>query len=338
MFWRKTRITKGKWVEVKIREVVIIKAKNDFSATTTKLTIKPTPPLDFNLSAGIFSNSDKQIQKYQDRKYWQVIRVHKKLMLVILAASGTVNAPVLKVELKSNQRIFDEDEKTVERIISSLFNLNLDLDQFYADVKRDRIMGTITQRLRGLRSPTTTTPFEALVSSIIEQQISLKVAHALRKKVVKTFGDVLRIGDGVYYAFPTPKELASATIEQLRLCGLSLRKAEYIKDASRLIVEGKLDLEALKNREDSQEIIKELCTVRGIGVWTAEMTMIRGMQKLDVIPADDLGLRRTISHYYYDDRKMPSNEARKVAKNWGKWAGLAGFYLIVAEMIGTVIP
>jgi DNA-3-methyladenine glycosylase II len=62
------------------------------------------------------------------------------------------------------------------------------------------------------------------------------------------------------------------------------------------------------------------------------------MQKLDVIPADDLGLRRTISHYYYDDRKMSSEETQKIAKNWGKWAGLAGFYLIVAEMIGMVIP
>jgi DNA-3-methyladenine glycosylase II len=72
-------------------------------------------------------------------------------------------------------------------------------------------MGTIIQRLRGLRNPTTTTPFEALVSSIIEQQISLDTAHVLEKKVIKTFGDVLRIGNRVYYAFPTLQELASAT-------------------------------------------------------------------------------------------------------------------------------
>ena len=104
-----------------------------------------------------------------------------------------------------------------------------------------------------------------------------------------------------------------------------------------MIVEGKLDLGTLKNLEDSQEIIKQLCTVRGIGVWTAELTMIRGMQKLDVIPADDLGLRRTISHYY-DVTRISSEEARKIAKNWGKWAGMAGFCLIVAEMIGIVIP
>ena len=254
-------------------------------------------------------------------------------MLVILASSGTVDAPVLKVELKSQARILNVDEKTAEKMIHSLFNLDLNLDQFYADVKRDKIMRAIVQKLRGLRSPTTASAFEALVSSIVEQQISLDVAHVLERKLIKTFGDVLRVNNEVYYAFPTPQELAAATIEQLRSCGLSQRRAEYIKDASRLIAKGKLNLESLKNREDSQEIIEELCKIRGIGAWTAELTMIRGMQKLNVIPADDLGLRRTISHYYYNDRKISCEEARKRAKNWGKWAGLAGFYLIVAKMI-----
>ena len=185
MLWRKTRITRDIWAGVKIKEVVLIDAKNSFGATITRLTIKPTPPFDFNLSARIFSNSDKQIQKYQDGKYWQVIRVNKKLMLVILASSGTVNAPVLKVELKSNQRIFDEDGKTVEKVIHSLFNLDQDLDQFYGDVKRDKIMVNITQKLRGLRSPATSTTLEALVFSIIEQQIS----RALRGS---RFGDESR--------------------------------------------------------------------------------------------------------------------------------------------------
>ena len=138
-------------------------------------------------------------------------------------------------------------------------------------------------------------------------------------------------------AFPTPQKLASATIEQLRLCGLSRRKAEYIRDISKLIADGKLDLEKLKNYEDSQEIIDELCKIRGIGVWTAKLTMIRGMHKLDALQADDLGLRRTISHYYCNDSRISSEEARKIAKNWGKWAGLAGFYLIVTERLGIII-
>ncbi len=80
--------------------------------------------------------------------------------------------------------------------------------------------------------------------------------------------------------------------------------------------------------------MEELSGVRGVGIWTAEMTMIRGMQKLDAMPADDLGLRRIISHYY-QDRRITGEEARKIALGWKGWRGLASFYLILAgEMQG----
>jgi len=82
---------------------------------------------------------------------------------------------------------------------------------------------------------------------------------------------------------------------------LSGRKAEYIRDVSRLVMEG-LDLEGLRSY-DERSVIEEMSKIRGVGIWTAEMTMIRGMQKFDAIPADDLGLRRVISHYYYEDRR-----------------------------------
>ena len=60
--------------------------------------------------------------------------------------------------------------------------------------------------------------------------------------------------------------------------------------------------------------------------------MLRGMSRLEALPADDLGLRRTISNYYCGEKPITSSEARKIAENWGKWKGLAAYYLIVAEM------
>jgi len=64
------------------------------------------------------------------------------------------------------------------------------------------------------------------------------------------------------------------------------------------------------------------------------LTMLRGMQRLEALPADDLGLRRTISHYYCGEKPITSTEARKIAESWGEWKGLAAYYLIVAEMLG----
>jgi DNA-3-methyladenine glycosylase II len=136
----------------------------------------------------------------------------------------------------------------------------------------------------------------------------------------------------VYFVYPTPQQLASVSIEEFRQCGLSYRKSEYIKEASTLIAEGKLNLENLKTYESSEQIIRELDEVRGVGVWTAEFTMLRGMRRLDALPADDLGLRRVISRYYRGGKLISSAEVRRIAENWDGWKGLAAYYLVVADM------
>jgi DNA-3-methyladenine glycosylase II len=301
------------------------------------LILTCTPPFDLNLSAIIFSDGDRSIRKYRDGKFWQVIRVDDSLILVTVKALGTVDDPKISVELRSNHKISEADTENVKQTVSAMLNVDLDLKPFYEHAKKDKILTDIIHRLRGLKIPTTPTAFEALIDSITEQQISLNVAHALERRMVKTFGKALTLDGQVYHAYPTPRELASARLEQLRRCGLSEKKAEYIKEVSRMIVEGKLDLEGFKRYDDAQKIISELDKIRGIGVWTAELTIARGMRKLDVVPADDLGLRRIISHYYYRDDEISGAEARKVAKRWGKWKGLAAFYLIVADAMESML-
>jgi DNA-3-methyladenine glycosylase II len=207
-----------------------------------KLKIESVPPFDFDLSARIFSEGDEQIRKYENGKYWQVVRVNSKLILITIRSSGVVNTPELTVDLKPNE-VTDADKRMVREIVSTLFNLKFDLNQFYRDAKADRTLYTLTEKLRGLKSPSTLTVFEALIVSIIEQQISLNVAHVLETRVTRTFGDVLKIAHEIYYAFPTPQSLASASIMHLRECGLSLKKAEYIKNISKLVADEVLDLE-----------------------------------------------------------------------------------------------
>jgi DNA-3-methyladenine glycosylase II len=92
-----------------------------------------------------------------------------------------------------------------------------------------------------------------------------------------------------------------------------------------------------KKYDDVDKIISDLVKIRGIGLWTAEFVMFRGLNMLESLPADDIGIRRVISHYYCDDRRITSGEARILAENWGKWKGLAAFYLIIAEMANVSI-
>jgi DNA-3-methyladenine glycosylase II len=297
-----------------------------------RFTIKPIPPYDFDLSARIFSSGDPQIREYQNGKFSQVLRVGR-LVRVNIESEGYMDQPLLRVELESHDDLSSSQLKSVSEMISRIFNLNLDLNPFYHKIEEDKVMGKLVYRLRGLKSPITPTIFEALIDSIIEQQISLKAAHSIEMRLIKSFGDSMKVEGETYYAYPSPKNLAHLKLQDLRDCGVSFRKAEYIRDLSFDIMNGELELETIGELDNTQEMIEDLTKIRGVGVWTAELTLLRGLRRFDALPADDIGLRRAISHFYRDNAKISATEAREIASSWGEWKGLAGFYLIMAEIL-----
>ena len=300
------------------------------------LKIKPETPFNFDLSAKIFSNGDPQIQRYENGSYWQVIYLNNKLLLITVTSSGSVDDPELTVEVLADKDLDTDDGMVVNQIVTSIFNLDFNLRNFYDDMKTDRVMSRLTAELRGLNSPTTPTFFEAIVSSIIEQQISLKAARSIETRMIKTFGDALKLDNKIYYAFPTPEILSKLEKDDLRGVGLSFRKAEYVIGLSNNIMDGMVDLDMLKTR-DTMDIIDVLLNIRGIGIWTAELAVIRGLHRFVVVPADDIGLRRIVSHYYNDENPVSSDELREIAKIWGIWSGLAIFYLVIADLMSLEI-
>ncbi len=299
-----------------------------------KSRLNPVSPYDFDLSAAIFSSGDKQIRRYENGQFWQVIRLDSKLMLATVRSIGTVDAPELTFTLASTRRLNKDEQSEAGAFMYKLLNLGLDLKSFYKGVKHDAVLRRLTENLKGLRFMTTGSLFEALVYAICEQQISLVVARSIETKIIKAFGDTLRIGSDTYYAFPTPQALSEAPIQQLRACGLSQKKAEYVRDISRMVAREELDLDKFGSYKHSDEIIEELRKIRGIGLWTAEYVLIRGMSRLEALPADDLGIRRSISHYYFHDEKITAEQARRMGENWGPWRGLASFYLLSAQRLG----
>ena len=301
------------------------------------MTLEPVPPFNFDLSAFIFTGGDPQVRSYSDGTFRQVIRVRGALLLAEVRASGSVDHPEVHISLEPGP-VAGKIVHEAGEIISRIFTLDLDLSPFITAVKDDPVMSAIARRLRGLKPPRTATVFEALADSIIEQQISLAAAHSIEKRVTRTFGDILELSGERYYAFPTPGRLADASPAELRACGLSLKKAEYIIGIARMVSDGSLDLETHPPEEDTETIIRELSTLHGVGVWTAELAALRGLSRLDAIPADDLGIRRAISQYYSRESRINTAEARRIASSWGDWRGLAAYYLLVAERMAIGIP
>jgi DNA-3-methyladenine glycosylase II len=295
--------------------------------------VDPTPPFDFILSAHIFTDGDPQIAYFDGRAYHRVLRVDDCLILATVESIGSVDDPRLRMRFASDHALSDRNLNEATALIGSVFNAQLDVSPFYQLVLEDRIMAKLTNKLRGLKNPKTTTVFEALFDSIIEQQISLSVAHVLEGRVIKAFGDDLCVNNHHYYASPTPERLARASVKSLRSCGLSRGKAEYIIGIAQRIAAQELDLEGLRRCTKTNEVLNRLCALRGVGVWTAELTALRSLNRLDIIPADDIGLHRWIAHYYCNDRRITSAEVRRLAGRWGTWKGLAGYYVVVAGLL-----
>ncbi len=301
--------------------------------TPLTLALHPHAPYDFNKSASIFSHGDREIRIYESGIFSTVLDVSGTICRVIVHSNGNVDDPELKGEFQTGQGLTVNEEEA-RRLIWTVINGDLNLLEFYGTVSGDPVMASFVKQLNGVRNFLTPTVFEALVESIIEQQISLVAAMSMQKTLIRTFGPRLVLGKQTFYAFPGPEILAAASLESLRECGLSSRKGEYIRDLASNIVGGEIDIEGMRTIRDHDPIIGELLAIRGVGPWTAELTALRGLGIYSAFPADDLGLRRIIAGYYCPGQRIGPEDARKIASRWGEWKGLAGYYLVVAGILG----
>ncbi len=159
--------------------------------------------------------------------------------------------------------------------------------------------------------------FESLLKSIIYQQLAGSAANAIYSRFLRHYGDIL----------PTPEQIISTSNTVLRFTiGLSFKKIEYIKNLSTKIISGELNIHGLPDLQD-EEVITELVKVKGIGRWTAEMFLIFCLQREDVIPLDDLGVKKAIQKLY-NLAELPTHEyMREVSSGWKPYRSIATWYL-----------
>ncbi len=204
----------------------------------------------------------------------------------------------------------------------------------YKFMENDEILKRIKKKLYGFGKAglMSASIYEGIIKAIVQQQISLKVAENIIANIVEKFGEKMLFMNEYAYDFPSPIKLASASLRELRECGLSTRKAEYVKEFSKAVVEG-FKVEELKYKKP-HEIMEVLCSFKGIGRWTAELVMIASIG-LNTIPADDLGVRKAISHFYFNNKLQSPQTIKNFAEErFGKHLRDAIVYLLMAYRMG----
>ena len=177
----------------------------------------------------------------------------------------------------------------------------------------DTILGAAIEQIGPIERPVTRELFSSLVSSIVAQQISAKAADTVWSRMEERLGEI------------TPATINAADTEDIRRCGMSMRKAAYIKEAAAKVISGEFNIDSLNSMSDD-DVRKKLSELKGIGAWTAEMLMIFSMQRPDIISWDDLAIHRGL-RMLYKHRKITKELFQKYRHRYSPYATVASLYL-----------
>lgn len=172
---------------------------------------------------------------------------------------------------------------------------------------------TLAKRRRGRPR---TDAYGALLRAIVGQQLSTKAAATIFGRITDLFGGEV----------PRADQLLEVDTEALRAAGLSGRKVEYVRDLARHVVDRTLDVDRLDELGD-EAVIAELTAVRGLGIWTAHMFLIFQLERADVLPVGDLGIRSAARAAYGLGELPTAAELERIAEPWRPHRSLASIYL-----------
>jgi DNA-3-methyladenine glycosylase II len=272
------------------------------------------------------------VNRLSDGVFRRAIKVEGHWRAYELTWAGAPDQVRLRVSMPGARSACAVDAALAE--VGHICGLDLDLPSFYRSVAADPVLARLIKRLYGLRPTLSPQPFEMLVGSVCAQQVNLRFAFTVRARLVHRFGTAVRVKGETVYAFPQPAVMARASVDELRRMQFTTRKAEYIIGLASRVAAGELNLAAL-SAASNDEIIGALTGVRGLGRWTAEWFLARGLGRGDVCPAGDLGVRKAFAHFYNRGREMSEPAIRRRAATWGGHQNLAVHYLLAGQRLET---
>lgn len=184
---------------------------------------------------------------------------------------------------------------------------------------KDKKLGAAIEKIGMIERKVTPDPFEALISSVVGQQISSKAAVTVWNRLVELLGGI------------TPESISEADISKIQVCGMSQRKAGYIKGIAEAAISGEVDFNRLYTLTD-EEIIKKLSSLYGVGEWTAEMLLIFSLNRTDVVSYKDLAIRRGMMNLY-GLKELPKEKFDKYKKRYSPQGSVASLYLWALSVI-----
>ncbi len=287
-------------------------------------SIDPAPPFRLDLTAWtVRRRLHNAVDHWEGDTYWRVLVIRNQALRVAVRQRGTMlEVTVTGAGLRAST------QAEVNSALERLLGLRTDLGQFYKFAASDTRLNRLAQRFLGLKPPRFPTLFEALVNGISCQQLSLTVGITIMNRLVAHCGLAFH-ADG--HAFPRPEDLAKVDITELRALGYSRQKGRALIELSQATADGRLDLEPIESLED-EPAMERLLQLRGVGRWTAEYALLRGLGRTHVFPGDDVGARQNLRRWLHLRRPLTYQGVQEVLSRWRPYGGLIYFHLLLDRL------
>jgi DNA-3-methyladenine glycosylase II len=293
--------------------------------TASSFILEPLAPFRLDLTAwALRRRPGNTIDRYDGHTYRRVLRLTDAVADVEVCLVGPPEAPRLAVSVATDRparNVRAEVTTTLHRMLG----LDVDLGDFYERAARDRQLGPLVERYRGLKPPRFPTIFECLTNAVACQQLTLTVGIKLLNRLTDAYGPNALDGRR---GFPDPTDLEGADTGALRQLGFSSAKARSLLEAAHRLAGGELDLADLEAAHDDAASMA-LRELRGIGRWSAEYTLLRGLGRLGVFPADDVGARNNLRRIIELDAGIDYEGIRHAVSRWAPYSGLVYFHLLL---------
>ena len=302
------------------------------SAATVHYELVPKRPYSLSLTAARLAAFPELVDRFESGSYRRLVFVDRFPHLLHVSQRGAPARAVLLVTLSGPLARTAEARGVVEGTLENVFRIRSDVRSFYKKFKEDPLIGSLTQEFRGLRVVGRATLWETLVQIVVSQQINLKFAHSILCDLASRLGRKARFNGRLHFNFPSPNRISRMTVDELRSFRLSQSKSETLLRLGKAFRSGALSEEELRGMPD-EDLIELLTSFKGVGRWTAEFTLLRGLSRLDVFPAGDLGVVKYFAKEMLGHETPASEHSmREFANRWRPYRGLALIY-IYAELV-----
>ena len=298
------------------------------SAASLVFTLHPAPPFRLDLTVWALRRRPRNlIDRWDGTTYRRVIVLGSRPTELAVRQAGTSATPTLSVTATPPPRTVLE-KRRVQVVVNRLLGLRIDLTDWYHIAAGDVRLRQLADTFRGMKPPRFPTMFEAVVNAFACQQLSLEVGLELLNRLAMISSSRLgRLGD-VRYAFPAAQGIARLPPAKYRAIGFSRQKVRALLDLARPIARRELELESLA-REDDAVVRQRLLELRGVGRWTAEYVLLRGLGRLQVFPGDDVGAQKRLARWLGRAQPLDYSGVHRAVERWQPYAGLVYFHLLL---------